>query len=138
MKTLEDLRKARENAIERMNIRRRRYMARVVVATGTCGIAAGAADVVTAILDELDRRGITGVAVTQTGCKGLCEQEPTVDVIKRGGPAVTYGYVDAEKARRLVAQHLVNGNIVDDWVVSSETLSHEDPIPNPLCCGAGH
>ncbi len=102
-----------------MKIREGKYSAKVVVAMGTCGIAAGARDVMTAILDELDKRGITDVAVTQTGCKGLCEQEPTVDVIKSGEPTVTYGYVDPEKARQIVAQHLVNGQIIGEWVVAS-------------------
>jgi len=119
VKTLEDLKKVREKALEQMKIREGKYSAKVVVAMGTCGIAAGARDVMTAILDELDKRGITDVAVTQTGCKGLCEQEPTVDVIKSGEPTVTYGYVDAEKARRIVAQHLVNGQIIGEWVVAS-------------------
>lgn len=119
MKTIEDLKKVREKALEQMKIREGKYSAKVVVAMGTCGIAAGARDVMTAILDELDKRGITDVAVTQTGCKGLCEQEPTVDVIKSGEPTVTYGYVDAEKARRIVAQHLVNGQIIGEWVVAS-------------------
>lgn len=119
MKTLEDLKKVREKALEQMKIREGKYSAKVVVAMGTCGIAAGARDVMTAILDELDKRGITDVAVTQTGCKGLCEQEPTVDVIKSGEPTVTYGYVDAEKARRIVAQHLVNSQIIGEWVVAS-------------------
>jgi len=85
---------------------------------GTCGIAAGAREVMTAILDDLDRRGINDVGVTQTGCKGLCEQEPTVDVIK-DNQTVTYGYIDGEKARQMVAQHLVNGNIVGEWVIAS-------------------
>ena len=119
MKTLEDLKKVREKAIEQMRIREGKCSARIVVAMGTCGIAAGAREVVTAILDELDKRGITDVSVTQTGCKGLCEQEPTVDVIKAGEPTVTYGYVDAERARQIVAQHLVNGSIVGEWVVAS-------------------
>lgn len=118
MKTLEDLKKVREKALEQMKVREGKYAAKVVVAMGTCGIAAGARDVMTAILDELDKRGISDVAVTQTGCKGLCEQEPTVDVIKDGA-TVTYGYIDAEKARQIVAQHLVNGNIVGEWVVRS-------------------
>jgi len=73
----------------------------------------------TAILDELEKRGISDVSVTQTGCKGLCEQEPTVDVIKTGQPTVTYGYVDADKARQIIAQHVVNGAVVSDWVVST-------------------
>lgn len=119
MKTLEDLKKVREKALEQMKIREGKFSAKVVIAMGTCGIAAGAREVMTAILDELDKRGITDVSVTQTGCKGLCEQEPTVDVIKTGEPAVTYGYIDAEKGRQIVAQHLVNGNIIGEWVVSS-------------------
>jgi NADP-reducing hydrogenase subunit HndB len=119
MKTLEDLKKIREKAIEQMKVREGKSSAKVVVAMGTCGIAAGAREVMTAILDELEKRGITDVAVTQTGCKGLCEQEPTVDVIKPNEPAVTYGYIDAEKARQIVAQHLVNGQVIGDWVVAS-------------------
>jgi len=118
MKTLEDLKKVREKALEQMKLREGKFSAKVVVAMGTCGIAAGARDVMRAILDELDKRGITDVSVTQTGCKGMCEQEPTVDVTK-GGSTVTYGYVDAEKARQIVAQHLVNGNVVGEWVVAS-------------------
>jgi NADP-reducing hydrogenase subunit HndB len=121
MKTLEDLKKVREKALEQMKIREGKFSAKIVVAMGTCGIAAGAREVMTAILDELDKRGITDVSVTQTGCKGLCEQEPTVDVIKANEPAVTYGYVDADKARQIVAQHLVNGNIVGEWVVASKS-----------------
>jgi NADP-reducing hydrogenase subunit HndB len=118
MKTLEDLKKVREKALEQMKLREGKFSAKVVVAMGTCGIAAGARDVMTAILNELEKRGISDVSVTQTGCKGLCEQEPTVDVIK-GGTTVTYGYIDAEKARQIVAQHIVNGNVVSEWVVAS-------------------
>jgi NADP-reducing hydrogenase subunit HndB len=118
MKTLEDLKKVREKALEQMKLREGKFSAKVVVAMGTCGIAAGARDVMTAILNELEKRGISDVSVTQTGCKGLCEQEPTVDVIK-GGTTVTYGYIDAEKARQIVAQHLVNGNVVSEYVVAS-------------------
>jgi len=120
MKTLEDLKKVREKALEQMKIREGRFSAKIVVAMGTCGIAAGAREVMTAILDELDKRGVRDVSVTQTGCKGLCEQEPTVDVIKDGN-SVTYGYIDADKSRQIVAQHIVNGNIVGDWVVASKS-----------------
>ncbi|MCE5198200.1 MAG: (2Fe-2S) ferredoxin domain-containing protein [Armatimonadota bacterium] len=118
MKTLEDLKKVREQALEQMKLREGKFSAKVVVAMGTCGIAAGAREVMAAILDELDKRGISDVAVTQTGCKGLCEQEPTVDIIKNG-QSVTYGYVDADKARQIIAQHVVNGNVIGDWVVSA-------------------
>ncbi len=119
MKSLDDLKKVREQALEQMRVREGNYSAKVVIAMGTCGIAAGAREVMTAVLDELEKRGITDVSVTQTGCKGLCEQEPTVDVIKTGEATVTYGYIDADKARQIVAQHVVNGNVVSDWVVAT-------------------
>jgi len=109
----------REQAQQAMKARESQHRARVVVAMGTCGIAAGARDVMGAITDELGKRGIRDVSVTQTGCKGLCEQEPLVDVFRPGEPGVTYGYVTPEKARTIISQHLVNGNIVGEWVVTT-------------------
>jgi (2Fe-2S) ferredoxin len=119
MKTLEDLKKIREQAQQAMKVRDSKHSAKIVVAMGTCGIASGAREVVSAMLDELAKRGISDVAVTQTGCKGLCEQEPTVDIIKAGQPVVTYGYVTPEKARAIVAQHIVNGQIAGEWVIAT-------------------
>src|SRR5512140_1094865 len=101
MKTLEDLKRIREEAQKAMKVREGQQSCKVVVAMGTCGIAAGARGVMSAILDELEKRGITDVTVTQSGCKGLCEQEPTMDVIKSGQTPVTYGYVTPEKARTI-------------------------------------
>ncbi len=120
MKTLEDLRKIREQALEDIKVRESGNACKVVVAMGTCGIAAGAREVMTAILDEMAKRGITDVTVTQTGCKGLCEQEPMIDICKPGQPPVTYGYVTPEKARTIIAQHLVNNSPVGDWVVKTQ------------------
>ncbi len=121
MKTLEDLKKVREKAIEQMKLREGQSSAKISIAMGTCGIAAGAREVMKAVLDELEKRGISDVAVTQTGCKGLCEQEPTVEVIKPGESAVTYGYIDSDKARQIIAQHIVNGNVVGEWVVTGSS-----------------
>ena len=120
MKTLEDLRKIREQAQKAMQVREGGHRSKMVVAMGTCGIASGAREVMAAIMDELDKRGITDVLVTQSGCKGLCEQEPTVDVSKPGQPMVTYGYVTPEKARAIVAQHIVNDLIAGEWVVATD------------------
>jgi len=119
MKTLEDLRKVRQQALQAMKVRENRAKCRIVVAMGTCGIAAGAEEVMSAILDEVRKRGLDGVVVTRTGCKGLCEQEPMVDVSKPGQPAITYGYVTPERARAIVARHLANDNIVGEWVVGA-------------------
>lgn len=120
MKTLEDLRKIREQAQKAMQVREGGHRSKMVVAMGTCGIASGAREVMAAIMDELDKRGITDVLVTQSGCKGLCEQEPTVDVSKPGQPMVTYGYVTPEKVRAIVAQHIVNDLIAGEWVVATD------------------
>ncbi|MHB1000929.1 MAG: (2Fe-2S) ferredoxin domain-containing protein [Armatimonadota bacterium] len=120
MKTLEDLKKIREQAQQSIKLREGQQRYKIVVAMGTCGIASGAREVMGAILDELDKRGITDVAVTQSGCKGLCEQEPTVDVIGTGQPTVTYGYVTPEKARTIIAKHIVNDSIASEWVVATQ------------------
>jgi len=120
MRTLEDLKKIREQAQRTMKACESQRKCKIVVATGTCGIASGAREVVSAIRDELRKRGITDVAVIQSGCKGLCEQEPTVDVIKVGQPTLTYGYVTPERARAIVAQHIVNDQIAGEWVVAAE------------------
>jgi len=94
---------------------------KIVIGMGTCGIAAGAREVMAAILDELSKRNLGQVAVTQTGCVGLCDKEPLVDVIKPGQPKVTYGRVDAEKARRIVTQHVVNDQVIGEWVVGTSS-----------------
>ena len=90
---------------------------RVVIGLGTCGIAAGARNVMQAILEELRKRDIKDVSVETTGCRGLCQKEPLVDVIRNGESAITYGPVKVEDAARLVANHIVNGNILEDIVI---------------------
>ena len=120
MKSLEELAKIREQAKSQMELREAKGGPRIVVGMGTCGIAAGAREALTAILDELGKRNLATVTVTQTGCVGLCDQEPLVDVILPGQPKVTYGRVDANRARQIVANHVVNGNIVGDWVVAGK------------------
>lgn len=120
MKTLEDLRKVREEARAAIKVRESGTRCKVVVAMGTCGIAAGARDVMSAVLDEMEKRGMADVAISQTGCRGLCQQEPMLDVCKPGQPSITYGHVTPDMARTIVAQHLVNDSIVGDWVVHTE------------------
>lgn len=118
MKSLEELRRLKDAALEEIRLREQEKKVQVIVGMGTCGIAAGAREVMSAILDELGKRRLTNVAVTQTGCVGLCAQEPLVDVLLPGKPRVTYGRIDPVKARQIVAQHVVNGIIVAEWVVN--------------------
>jgi NADP-reducing hydrogenase subunit HndB len=114
--SLEDLRKIKEQAKDLTSARSGGKM-RIIVGMGTCGIAAGARDVMTAILAELDKRGLKDVTVEKTGCIGMCQKEPLVDIIRPGEPRITYGNVEPKDVARIVAEHLVNGNVVEDKVV---------------------
>jgi NADP-reducing hydrogenase subunit HndB len=116
IRNLEDLRKIKESAKD-LTAARSGGRTRIIVGMGTCGIAAGAREVMTAILAELEKRGIKDVAVETTGCIGMCQFEPLVDVIRPGEPRITYGNVSPEDVPRIVAEHLINGNVVADKVI---------------------
>ena len=118
MKTLEGLRKIREKAKEKMNKIASGKKFKVVVGMGTSGIAMGAREVLKAFIEEINRQNITNVIVTQTGEKGISSMEPIVDIVEEGKPVVTYGKIDSEKVKRIVEEHLKNGKIVDEYVVS--------------------
>ncbi len=87
---------------------------RIVVGMATCGIAAGARPVMAALVEELRTRGISDVSVSMTGCIGLCKFEPIVEVIDTDGSKVTYVRVDENKAKRIIAEHIINGQICQD------------------------
>jgi NADP-reducing hydrogenase subunit HndB len=111
--TLADLKKLRDDKKKEIEKRDTEgKTTQVIIGMGTCGIAAGAKDAFTAFLDEIDARGLTDVAVTQTGCMGLCYAEPTVEVIVPGMPAIVYGNVKAELAKRIVDEHIVAKKII--------------------------
>jgi (2Fe-2S) ferredoxin len=121
MKTLEELRKIREQAQQNMKLRASNTRIKVVVGMGTSGIAMGARDVMKAIMEEVANRNLVDVLVTQTGEKGLSSMEPVVDIIEDGKPTVTYGNITPDKARKIVAEHIVNGKVVSDFVVRSQS-----------------
>lgn len=118
MNSLEELAKIREEAKKLTELREGKEGIQIIIGMGTCGIAAGARDTLMAFLDELGKRNIQNVTITQTGCIGLCEQEPIVEVEVPGKGKVRYGKVDAERARRIVANHIVNGNVLQELVLS--------------------
>lgn len=117
IKSLEDLRKIKEQAKSEAGARHESGM-QVIVGMGTCGIAAGARVIMTAILEEIAKRGLQNVSVMQTGCIGMCQREPLVDIVRPGEPRVTYGNVKPEDVPRIISEHLVNGRIVTDLVVA--------------------
>lgn len=114
---LEDLKRIREKAQKDIELRQKQARIRIVVGMGTSGIAAGAREVLRTFLDEIGRRNLTDVIVTQTGEKGLASQEPMVEVHEEGRPVVIYGSVTPEKAKRIVVEHIVNGNPVTEYAV---------------------
>ncbi len=117
VKSLEDLRKIKEQA-KSETAARHESGTQIIVGMGTCGIAAGARTIMTAIMDELAKRGLHNISVLQTGCIGMCQKEPLVDVVRPGEPRVTYGNVKPEDVPRIVSDHIVNGRIVSELVVA--------------------
>jgi len=117
IKSLDDLRKIKESAKQATSARKESGM-QVIVGMGTCGIAAGARAIMTAVMDEVSKREMQNVSVMQTGCIGMCQLEPLLDVVRPGEPRITYGNVKPEDVPRIISEHLVNGRIVSDLVVA--------------------
>lgn len=123
MKTIEELMAIRENAKKKMTVREDTgdEAVRIVVGMATCGIAAGARPVLNAFVDEIAKRDLKGVTVSQTGCIGMCQYEPIVEVLEPGKEKVTYVKMTAEKAVKVVNDHIVNGNPIVDFTVGAAT-----------------
>jgi NADP-reducing hydrogenase subunit HndB len=117
IKSLEELKRVREEALQRKQMKATPGNVQVVVAMGTCGIAAGARDTMKSILSFIETEKVSGVTVTQTGCIGLCEQEPIMQVVLGDQPKVAYGKVDADVARKIMSQHVQNGQPVKEYVI---------------------
>ena len=92
---------------------------RVLVGMATCGIAAGARPVLTTISDEVNKRELHDVLVTQTGCIGICQFEPVVEVFEPGQEKVTYVLMTPEKVARVVGEHLINGKPVTEYTIGA-------------------
>jgi NADP-reducing hydrogenase subunit HndB len=117
IKSLEELKRLRDEAIEKRQIKLTEGRAHIVVSMGTCGIAAGARETIKAILEAIEQENLSGVIVTQTGCMGMCEWEPMIEVTIGGAPKVVYGKVSADKARQIMAQHVRDGKVVSELVI---------------------
>ncbi len=92
---------------------------RIVVGMATCGIAAGARPVLSALVEEVGKRNLAHVTVTQTGCIGMCRLEPIVEVLVPGQEKVTYVKMDAEKAIKVVSEHIVNGRVCTEYTIGA-------------------
>ena len=121
MKTIAELQAIREKAREKMAVREGTDAeTRVVVGMATCGIAAGARPVLNAFTEEVARRDLHGVLVTQTGCIGICQYEPVVEITCPGQEKVTYVKMTPEKVARVVSEHLVGGHPVTEYTIGAQ------------------
>ena len=122
MKSLAELKAIRDKAQAEMRIRQENpNAARVLVGMATCGIAAGARPVLNAFVEEIGKRGLKDVTVTQTGCIGICQYEPVVEIEIPGEEKVTYVKMTPEKAVKVVNDHLVNHNVVTEYTIGTAT-----------------
>ena len=120
MKSLAELQAIKERTLKAMTARSdSEENTRIVVGMATCGIAAGARPVLNAFTEEIARRSLKGVTVSQTGCIGMCQYEPIVEVFVPGQEKVTYVQMSADKVAKVVSDHIVNGNIVTEFTVGS-------------------
>ena len=120
MKSLAELQAIKERAQSRIQMREEMGDdTRIVVGMATCGIAAGARPVLTSFVDEISKRKLEHVVVTQTGCIGICQYEPVVEVFVPGQEKVTYVKMTPEKAVRVVNDHIVNGNVVTEFTIGA-------------------
>ena len=121
MKSLAELQAIRDRMKDKVVIREGTSDIRVVVGMATCGIAAGARPVLNAFVEAVNEGGLAEkVTVSQTGCIGICQYEPVVEIHEAGKDKVTYVKMDADKAKRVIEEHLKGGKIVTDYTIAAK------------------
>ena len=119
MKSLAELAAIKEKMQSKVVIREGGSDTRVVVGMATCGIAAGARPVLNAFVEEVNNGGLAGkVTVSQTGCVGLCQYEPIVEIYEAGKEKITYIKMTPDKVKEVVEKHLKGGNVVTEYTVA--------------------
>lgn len=121
--TIDDLKKIKEKHKAAFSLREGGYRAKITVHMGTCGIAAGAREVMAALMDEIAQTNVEDVIVTTSGCAGLCSREPmaTVEIVNH--PPVKYVELNKNKIKEIFKEHVLNGNVIEKYamVIGSET-----------------
>ena len=115
--TIEELRKKRESTKKGIYLREGNFRGKVTVHMGTCGIAAGAREIMSTFLNELDSRDITDIMLTSSGCAGLCSEEPMVTVEMEDYAPVKYGKLNPEKTKKIFDEHVIEGNVVEKFIL---------------------
>ena len=119
MKSLAELEAIRQRVASNVTMRKDDHAIRVVVGMATCGIAAGARPVMSAFVEEIGKRNLEHVSVVQTGCIGVCRLEPIVEILVPGEEKVTYVKMTPDKAKQVVAEHLVNGRPIKEYTIGA-------------------
>ena len=122
MKSLAELQAIKNRMKDRVVLRDGMEGTRVVVGMATCGIAAGTRPVLDAFVEGVNKEGLEGkVSVTQTGCIGICQYEPVVEVFEAGKEKVTYVKMNAEKAQEVIEKHLKGGHVINEYTIGAVT-----------------
>ena len=121
--TIDDLKKIKEKHKADFTVREGGYRAKITVHMGTCGIAAGARTVMTALMEEIEQAKVDDVIVTTSGCAGLCSREPMATVEIIDNPPVKYVQLNEKKIREIFKEHILGGNVIEKYamVIGSET-----------------
>ena len=119
VKSIEELRSIKERMKSQVDLRQKDANGtRVVVGMSTCGIAAGAREVLNALVNETGQKGLRNIIVSQTSCTGLCQHEPVVEVYEPGQEKIVYTKMDAQKVAQVVNEHFINHQPVKDYLLS--------------------
>ncbi|MBO5218203.1 MAG: (2Fe-2S) ferredoxin domain-containing protein [Clostridia bacterium] len=122
MKSLEELKAIKAKMQDKVNLRTSSAETRIVVGMATCGIAAGARPVLNAFVEGVSAEGLgDSVIVTQTGCIGICQYEPVVEVYQSGAEKVTYVKMTAERAKEVLEKHIKGGKVVSEYTIGAAT-----------------
>jgi NADP-reducing hydrogenase subunit HndB len=113
-----DLERVREKVRKTSTLREGKARAKVTIHMGTCGIAAGARKVLTALMAEIEAAKVTDIIVTTSGCAGLCSREPMATLEITGNPPVKYGDLTPEKIKEILHEHIINGNIIEKYALA--------------------
>ena len=123
MKSLAELAAIREKMKDKVAIREGNNGIRIVVGMATCGIAAGARPVLNTFVEEIAKEDLTDKAtVSQTGCIGICQYEPVVEVYEQGKEKISYVKITPDKAKRIVAEHIKGGNVVTEYTIGNSKI----------------
>ena len=118
MKDLSELKKIRDKVRKNLEMRSGEYAVKIMVCLGTCGIAAGARDTMNKLADLIAKSGRTDIIITTSGCAGFCEQEPMIQIQEKDKEPVVYGKVDTSAAEKIFNQHILKGQVVEDYLFS--------------------